>query len=220
MAAASLSYREKAISPQVAVYALLKCRIDAVAQSTPQSNDQRTRQFLLLLGQHERRLRAFILSLVPNWADADDIGQEVKIRLWEQFDSYDPAKDFGVRRGRSPTIRSSVIARSNARECRRMSDKFVEAIAQEASRLADELDAGQQALKDCFEKLPAAKRELLVQYYSGQRTTREIAADLRRSFDATRQTILRTRIALRECVEETLSKAAVASRVERKESRP
>ena len=60
------------------------------------TNNERTREYLRLLGQHERRLRGFILSLVPNRADADDIAQEVKIRLWEQFDSYDPTKDFGV----------------------------------------------------------------------------------------------------------------------------
>src|SRR5208283_5370004 len=101
-----------------------------------------------------------------------------------------------------------------SRESKRMSNAFVEAIAEEASRLSDELDAGQQALKDCFEKLPADKRELLVHYYSGERTTRQLAAELGRTFDATRQAILRTRIALRDCVEETLERAAAAGRVE------
>lgn len=61
-------------------------------------------------------------------------------------------------------------------------------------------------LADCFEKLPEPKRELLVRYYSGRCTTREIAAELGRSFDATRQAVLRTRIALSDCVEETLHK--------------
>ena len=191
-----------------------------MAQPTSQPNDQRTRQFLLLLGQHERRLRAFILSLVPNWADADDIGQEVKIRLWEQFDSYDPTKDFGVWARAIAHYQILSYREKQSRECRRISDKFVEAIAQEVSRLSDELDAGQQALKDCFEKLPAAKRELLVHYYSGERTTREIAAELGRTFDATRQAILRTRIALRDCVEETLQKAAAVGRLRPEEKNP
>jgi RNA polymerase sigma-70 factor, ECF subfamily len=191
-----------------------------VAQSTPPPNDQRTRQFLLLLGQHERRLRAFILSLVPNWADADDIGQEVKIRLWEQFDSYDPAKDFGVWARAIAHYQVLSHRERQTRESKRMSDRFVEAIAEEASRVGDDLDAGQQALKDCFDKLPAAKRDLLVHYYSGERTTREIAAEMGRTFDATRQAILRTRIALRDCVEETLNKAAAAGRRQPEEKNP
>ena len=178
-----------------------------MALPNPPPNDQRTRQFLRLLGQHERRLRTFILSLVPNWADADDIGQEVKIRLWEQFDNYDPAKDFGVWARAIAHYQILSYREKRGREARRVSDKFVETIAEEAARLSDEMDAGQQALKDCFDKLPAAKRELLVQYYSGERTTRQLAAELGRTFDATRQTILRTRITLRDCVEETLTKA-------------
>jgi RNA polymerase sigma-70 factor (ECF subfamily) len=189
-------------------------------QPAPEPNDQRTRQFLLLLGRHERRLRAFILSLVPNWADADDIGQEVKIRLWEQFDSYDPAKDFGAWARTIAHYQVLSYREKQGRESRRMSDKFVEALADEASRLSEELDAGQQALKDCFDKLPAAKREMLVHYYSGERTTREIAAELGRTFDATRQAILRTRIALRDCVEETLEKAAAGGRAQPEEHSP
>ena len=80
----------------------------------------------------------------------------------------------------------------------------MDVIAEEAEAISDELDAAGQALKDCFEKLPEAKRQLLMRYYSGERTTRQLAAESGRSFDATRQTILRTRMALRDCVEEAL----------------
>ncbi len=64
--------------------------------STSTSNDRRTQEYLRLLGQHEARLVGFIFSLVPHWADADDVAQEVRIALWNEFDKYDPAKDFGA----------------------------------------------------------------------------------------------------------------------------
>lgn len=169
-------------------------------------NDQRTKQFLKLLGQHERRLRGFILSLAPNWADADDIAQEVRIRLWEQFDNYDPAKDFGAW---ARTIAYYQVLTHREKQSRRrnvVSNQFIEMVAEEAVAISDELDSGQDALKDCFEKLPEAKRDLLLRYYSGERTTRELSAELGRSFDATRQAILRTRSTLRDCVEETLER--------------
>jgi len=176
-----------------------------VALSNGSNNDQRTREYLRLLGRHEGRLRGFILSLVPNWADADDIAQEVRIRLWEQFESYDPAKDFGAW---ARTIAYYQVLTHREKQSRRrelFDAKFLEAVAEEAAALADELEAGQQALKDCFEKLPEAKRELLRDYYSSERTTREIAEESGRSFDATRQAILRTRITLRDCVEQALN---------------
>ena len=83
-------------------------------------------------------------------------------------------------------------------------DRFVELVAEEVAAISDELDASDRALKDCFEKLPQAKRDLLLRYYSGERSTREIAAEFGRTFDATRQAILRTRSTLRDCVDETL----------------
>jgi RNA polymerase sigma-70 factor, ECF subfamily len=180
-----------------------------VKSSQSSTNDERTREYLRLLGQHERRLLGFILSLVPNWADADDIAQEVKIRLWEQFDQYDRTKDFGAW---ARTIAHYQIltyrgAKSHSREW--INTEFIEAIAQEVGQVSAELEAGQQALADCFEKLPEPKRELLLHYYSGQRTTREIAADLGRSFDATRQAILRSRTSLSDCVEQMMRKGAL-----------
>jgi RNA polymerase sigma-70 factor, ECF subfamily len=168
-------------------------------------NDQETREFLRLLGLHERRLRGFILSLVPNWADGDDIAQDVRIQLWEQFRSYDPSKDFGAW---ARTIAYYQVLTYRKRQARNrqhvINEQLVEAIAEEVASLSDELEAEQRALADCVEKLPQAKRDLLMHYYSGRYSTREIAAESGRSFDATRQTILRTRLALSDCVSEKL----------------
>ncbi len=174
--------------------------------STPSSNDERTRRYLELLGQHERRLRGFILALVPHWADAEDIAQEVRIRLWEQFDNYDPAKDFGVWARTVAHYRVLAHRTTQSRHGMVINSELMDRIAKQVTGMSQELEEGQRALEDCFEKLPAEKRELLTRYYSGKYTTRELAAQLGRTFDATRQTILRTRLSLRDCVEEWLHK--------------
>ncbi len=168
------------------------------------TNDDRTKEYLRLLGEHERRLRGFILSLAPNWADADDIAQDVRIRLWEQFDNYDPAKDFGAWARTIAYYQVLTYREKRSRHRELVSTEFLEAIAEEIAEASRELDDGQQALDDCFEKLPKAKQELLLQYYSGEQTTREIAAATGQSFDATRQAILRTRLTLSDCVEKAL----------------
>src|SRR5580704_11881026 len=48
-------------------------------------------QFVRLLTGNERRLKSYILTLVPNLADAEQIAQDTSLRLWEQFDRYNPA---------------------------------------------------------------------------------------------------------------------------------
>ncbi len=177
-----------------------------MSSSNAAANDESTKEFLLLLGQHERRLRGFILSLVPNWADADDIAQDVRIRLWEQFEGYDRSKDFGVW---ARAIAYFLVLTHREKQSRlhaheRVSTRFLEAVAEEVAEASKELDAGLLALKDCFDKLPEAKKELLLNYYAGDQTTREIASASGMSFDATRQAILRARITLRDCIEKAL----------------
>lgn len=177
-----------------------------MASPNSPTNDERTKEYLRLLGQHERRLRGYILSLVPHWADADDIAQEVRIRLWEQFDSYDPTKDFGAW---SRTIAHYQILTHREKLARHgvlVNVQFIEAIAEETAAISRELDASERALADCFAKLPESKRDLLLRYYSNGQTARTIAQELGRSFDATRQAILRTRLALSDCVEDTLKR--------------
>lgn len=45
-------------------------------------NSESTREeFVRLLTQHQRRVYAYILGIVPNWNDADEILQETNIRL-------------------------------------------------------------------------------------------------------------------------------------------
>ena len=67
----------------------------------------------------------------------------------------------------------------------------MELVADEVAALSEELEAAQRALKDCFDKLPAAKRELLTRYYSKNETTQVIAAESGRTCDATRQSLVR-----------------------------
>ena len=66
-------------------------------------HETRVKEFVRLLGAHEQGLSGYIISLVPNWADADEIAQETKLRLWEQFEQFDRTKDFGTWARRLPT---------------------------------------------------------------------------------------------------------------------
>jgi DNA-directed RNA polymerase specialized sigma24 family protein len=61
-----------------------------------EGNDDRAREFVRLLAACERRLDNYVLALVPNWSDAEEIVQQAKLRLWERFEQYDRSKDFGA----------------------------------------------------------------------------------------------------------------------------
>src|SRR5215468_2652533 len=54
----------------------------------------RSKLFLRLFLQNERRLYGYILTLLPNRADADDVLQEASLVMWDKFDDRQPPADF------------------------------------------------------------------------------------------------------------------------------
>src|SRR3954468_11174561 len=63
------------------------------AGGTPGSG-AKGRLFLRLFLQNERRLYAYVLTLLPNRADADDVLQEASLVMWDKFDPDRPPDDF------------------------------------------------------------------------------------------------------------------------------
>src|SRR3954453_21349697 len=52
--------------------------------------------FLRMFLQNERRLYAYILTLLPHRADADDALQETSLVMWDKFDEAAPPDDFAA----------------------------------------------------------------------------------------------------------------------------
>jgi RNA polymerase sigma-70 factor, ECF subfamily len=168
------------------------------------NSSQRTVEFLRILGEHERSLHAYVLALVANWADADDIVQETRIRLWEQFERFRPGSDFGAW-ARSIAYYLALAHREKvARNRRRFSPEFLKAVSAEFAVAPRRICVRQQALVDCLARLDQAKRSLVEQYYSGQQTLHQLAEKLRRSYDATRKALYRTQLALADCINAAL----------------
>jgi RNA polymerase sigma-70 factor (ECF subfamily) len=169
-------------------------------------SDDRTGQFLRLLGQHEHSLYTFVLAMVPRWADAEDIVQEARIRLWEQFDKYQPDKDFGAW-ARTIAYYLILAHRKQAkRSATPFSQAFCEAIAAEVAETPSLVRDRQEALLHCLEELDESKRNLVQRYYGGKESMSDLARTLKRSYEALRKAIYRTLIVLGECNDSRLHK--------------
>ena len=51
-------------------------------------------ELLNLLGTHRRQLFTFILGIVHNMDDAEDVFQQTSIVLWQKFDQFAKGTDF------------------------------------------------------------------------------------------------------------------------------
>lgn len=170
----------------------------------------RAGQFVGLLARDERRLSGYVLALVPNWHDADEVLQETKIRLWEQFDQYDPSKDFGAW---ACTVAHYVILaqrKTSQRKHARFSPQFFDVMAVEAELISLEADSRHAALMECLETLDRPSRDLIAQCYSRRMTIKSVAISLGRSISGTQKAVARIRHKLQECIERKLRRKGSA----------
>jgi RNA polymerase sigma-70 factor, ECF subfamily len=165
------------------------------------SSSDRTDDFLRLLARHERRLEGYVLALMPNWANAEEIIQETKLRLWQQFDEYDSAKDFGAWACTIAHFQVLTFRNRSRSQQSLLSQLFVEKVASIVSERHDELTERARLLSECLKKLTVAKQELLKMRYSDRRTIVQVAAELGRKSESVRQELLRIRQTLYRCIQ-------------------
>jgi RNA polymerase sigma-70 factor, ECF subfamily len=180
--------------------------MDHLAIDFAQQHNEKTARFVALVGAHDRRLFGYILSLVPHFADAEELAQQVRLRLWQQFDDYDAEKDFGAW---ARTIAHYLVLahyKTTAAQRARFSPQTIDTIAAKASESVEQDDDRKWAMQECLGKLDESKRRLLVRYYSTGETLSEIATQVGRSFDAVRHSVLRTRLALADCIQRVLQR--------------
>src|SRR5690348_2796051 len=88
--------------------------------------------FLRLFLQNERRLYAYVLALLPNRADADDVLQEASLVMWDKFDPERPPDDFAAWGCRIVYFKVLDFAKKRQRSRVRFSQAMLERIAETA----------------------------------------------------------------------------------------
>jgi len=170
----------------------------------------RSKQLMLLMTQHQRRIFGYIYTLVPVRHDAEDILQETSLVICEKFDQFKPGTDFAawacqiayweIRRARQKFARSKVL----------FNQDMVDAIAETAMELAPEMSARREALAKCLEKLHPRDRELLMTRYEPGSGVELAAQRSGRSLEAAYKALARLRKLLLDCVSLQLSREGAA----------
>ena len=168
----------------------------------------KSKLFLRLFLQNERRLYAYIVTLLPNRADADDVLQEASLVMWDKFDEHTPPDDFAAWGCRIAYFKVLDFYKKCQRSRVKFSQAMLERVAETAIEQAGvlQLDARRDALAGCIEKLSARDRELLARRFTAGATTQSTSEQVGRSVDAVYKALARVRQALFECVQRALAR--------------
>jgi RNA polymerase sigma-70 factor (ECF subfamily) len=167
--------------------------------------DKKREQFVRLLTQNERRIYAYILSLVPRWHDADEIAQETNVRLWKEFDRFESGTNFAAWALRVAHFQILTWRKKVSRSKLVFGQEFVDLIAAEHVRGDSTSDARHRALGICIEELNSHNRDLLGQCYAEGAKIKEVAEKENRTLESVYKALQRLRLALHKCISERLA---------------
>src|SRR5882757_2072243 len=95
--------------------------------------DQRVDAYVRLLGQNQRRITLYVLSLVPRWNDAEEIIQETNLVLWREFDRFELGTNFAAWACKVAFHQILSWQKRQQRDRLRFTPEFLEVVAEEAA---------------------------------------------------------------------------------------
>jgi RNA polymerase sigma-70 factor, ECF subfamily len=178
----------------------------SVSAAVHDSNDE----FVRLLIANQPRIYAYIVSLLPNWADADEVFQETGIVLWSKRGEFQSGTNFLAWACQIALNKVFNLRKRQARSRLIFDDGFLNAVSDQRLAGGERIEMRSVALKGCIEKLKPRDRELLERWYQKRGTTKTLAEQLGRPIDTIYKAMKRIRRALFHCVSDNLGEGGVA----------
>jgi RNA polymerase sigma-70 factor, ECF subfamily len=171
------------------------------------ADDEFVRRFV----RCQQDLYAYILSLLPNIADAQDVLQETAMALWAKADEYRLDEPFMPWAARFAWFQVRKFRMYQARQHRRkvaLSDEAVAALAADRMELDRPAVDRSVTLQRCVEQLAEEDRLLLEQRYDLRISIREVAQDRGIEPGQLYKRLGRIRQALLDCVHQASDEQA------------
>ena len=140
-------------------------------------------QLVALFLAHQAGIYAFIVSLVPNRSDAEDLLQETGMVLHRRFGEFEPGTSFLAWACQIAYHKVLDFRKRQSRSPIYFDTDFVEVVARQQISEATSLTKQYAALLKCLEKLSNRDRALLEKCYHPHVTVKTVASELRRPVD-------------------------------------
>ena len=179
-----------------------------MADQTPDAS--RHEEFVSLYVRHEPAVFSFVLSMVQNTADSEDVVQRASMTMWRCFDQYQSGTNF--RNWAFQVAKNEAL--NHLTKMRRdrhvFGEKLIDLLADQSEEQAEKLDVRRRALDACLVKLPAEDHEMVAGCYAEGSTIRSFAEQAEESANKIYKRLNRIRRQLQKCIERQLGLEEVA----------
>ena len=156
--------------------------------------------FVQLMTEHQGRLYAYVLSLLGDRDQANDVLQETNLVLWRNAAEFQMGSNFRAWAFRVAHFQVMAHRQRQLRDRLVFDDELLAVLDPAAKAIDETYEDRQERLTACLEELPEAQRDLLRQRYAEGLSLQAIADRVRRTANAVAQTLFRVRRVLIECV--------------------
>ncbi|MBI9019467.1 MAG: sigma-70 family RNA polymerase sigma factor [Phycisphaerae bacterium] len=161
-------------------------------------------QFLKLFLQHQKRIYYYILMLVPNISDADDIMQQTAEVMWNKFTQFQQDSNFVAWASQIALYKIKHFKRSKARSVVCFIDEMADIAQQNA--IDPQKEENMIILKDCLRQLNEKDMNIVKLRYEEDMSIKKVAECVSRPVQGMYKAMTRIHNKLVECVDRQVSK--------------
>lgn len=171
-----------------------------------QSNSDRQAEFVQLLNAAHRRLLGYLVSLLGNLQDAEDVLQRASVTMWQKFEVFESGTDFFAWASTVAFYEARNLQRLNSRSRLVFSDDLLKLLAEERSQDIVDVDPRHEALSECIQELDEPSRKLLETAYLDTGSVATLAEQLGRAPQTLYNKLNALRRLLANCVERRINR--------------
>ena len=169
------------------------------------TESQQTEEFIVLFANHQRNLLKYLVTLVHNLHDAEDLLQQSALVLWQKFNTFEQGTDFFRWACRIAFLTAMNFLRTKRLKAVFLSEELLGELAAKQLDRLEKQDSYRELLPDCLKKLSRKDRELVRLCYLGVRNFAEVAAQIGRTADGVYHSLHRIRRTLFNCVRKAIA---------------
>ena len=168
-----------------------------------------TAEYVRLWTQYHRDVERYVFSMLPRPADASEVVQEVSVRLWEKWDSYDQDRPFLPWAMRFAYLQVLKWRQGKAREKLIFSDDLLSQINATNDYEEPLMEARRKTLTLCLEKLNKDDRRIVELRYGRHGAIKEEAEKTGVKMHKLYYALERIRIQLLNCIQLNLQRSGL-----------
>lgn len=167
--------------------------------------DDRYEVFLRYFAQDRDRILAYVHSLLPHRADAEDVFQRCSVLLWRKFDDFDTQRDFLPWACGVAFYEVRNFLRVAARDRLQFDGDLIEQLAERRLESLQHVDRRLNALHGCLNLLKSEDRELIKAAYHESSPLSDFAESSGRALQTLYNRLSLVRRQLLDCVQRKLA---------------